>query len=154
SRLSERFSMRKGHSSLRSVRVAAVIVVLSVPRFATAQQVDSGGHLPLMIPSDEVAANRNSEIEKAIARLASSEFSERQAAQQQLVAAGGDAVSGVMASAQSDELEVAIRCVEILRELARQEQHATVAIDAVKDLSTQEGTAVATYAARVHAELT
>jgi hypothetical protein len=63
------------------------------------------------------AADPDAEVVAAIAQLASPQFAEREAASSQLARAGGDAIGPLVAAAQGADPEVAVRAVEILRDM-------------------------------------
>ncbi|MBC8871780.1 MAG: hypothetical protein H8E44_20320 [Planctomycetes bacterium] len=94
------------------------------------------------------------EITRAIQDLASAKFRDRQAAHRQLAAAGNLAVDALEKAAKSDQSEIAMRCVEILAQIARDEKGAGAALAALERLSTDPAIRVADHAAIAFTALT
>src|SRR5690606_3696010 len=104
-RLSERFIMSNGPLWNRLVRVTAVLIAISALCFSGAESENAPPPPPLPIPAREFTTLQCIAIQDAISRLASRNFAERQAAQQLLVAAGGNGVPALTEAAQSEERE-------------------------------------------------
>lgn len=138
----------------RLVRVTAVLIAISALCFAGAESENAPPPPPLPIPAREFTTLQCIAIQDAISRLASRNFAERQAAQQLLVAAGGNGVPALTEAAQSEEREVAVRCVAILREVARDGPQAAAALEALKQIASNEDVPLAPQADGIYKELT